>query len=91
MNVPERVRISERKCTCRMAAGDAWAVRQAGILIGYYVACPFCAMVNVVLADEQEFFERGRGAELVLSFKPGHACTRCRRRFRIEEGRFAEA
>jgi hypothetical protein len=73
-----------------MVAGEAWAVRQCGFLVGYYLACPFCGRVNVLLADEQQFHERGQIPSLVLSFGPGHVCTQCRRGFRVVDGRFAE-
>lgn len=90
MNSGKRARITEKKCVCKMGSGDAWAVRQSGNLVGYYVACPFCGMVNILLADEQRFTEVGTIPDLVLSFEPGHGCTRCRRRFRLAQGVFQE-
>ncbi len=90
MKVATVARVTEKKCVCKMAPGDAWAVRQCDILIGYYLACPFCGMTNILLADEVKFEERGRIPNLVLEFSPGHSCTRCRRRFRLIGGQFEE-
>lgn len=82
----ERVRIG-KKCVCAVEPGDAWPVRTrvTGQLVGYWIACPFCRLPNAVLADEHAFSEGEK-----LSFSPGATCTRCRRAWHLEAGRFVE-
>lgn len=57
-----------------------------GPLIGYYVTCPCCGMVNVVRAagDGQAFAE----ADGLVAMTPGIPCNACRRPLLIEDGAF---
>lgn len=89
----ETIRTTPKKCACKMVAGEAWAVRQAGYLVGYYLACPHCGMVNIILSDEAELQEVRRAGVAVpdlVGIIPGVVCTRCRLGFRLVAGRFEE-
>jgi len=58
-----------------------------GPLIGYYVTCPCCGMVNVVRAigDDQTFAERDGH---LVAMVPGLPCNACRRVLFLYESEF---
>lgn len=76
------VAVVAKKCLCRMARGEAFAIRTAGFLVGYYLACPACGRVLALLADENVIRE-----EPALTVDP-FSCTRCSGRFRLDAGLF---
>jgi hypothetical protein len=57
-----------------------------GPLIGYYVTCPCCGMVNVVRAvgDGQTFV----GTERLIAMTPGLPCNACKRPLVVRDGEF---
>lgn len=87
----QTIRTVARKCTCRMTAGEAWAVRQIGILIGYYLACPICGRVNIILADELTLVEQPDPVlPRLVRISPAVTCSGCARAFRLTDSRFEE-
>lgn len=71
-------------CACKMIAGDARRIAQGAYLVGYYLSCPACGMVNVLLSDEVELQELA--GELVGI--GGHSCSRCSTLFRLKDRAF---
>jgi hypothetical protein len=74
------MRIERRpdKCTAKLRRGEVKRVPQsAGLgLVGYYLACPACDRVQVLLATDVKIEETAVGHVPWLSIEP-FRCTRC--------------
>ncbi len=80
-----KVTLVERdRRVCRLRPGEVKRLPAAGPLLGFYVACPACGFLNVVLAEGQHVEEAAGG----LTLAPGFRCDggRCGRHVHIKHG-----
>lgn len=75
------------KCIRTLAPGEAKRVLGAGPLVGYYIACPGCRSIVIVLKDGRSMVEADSG----LSFFPGEACRGCGKMVLVTDGEFVDA
>lgn len=81
-----RLASAERR-VCRLDPGEVKRLPQIGPPLGFYIACPACGRLNVVLAEEQHLDERD--GEL-RTLAPGFECESptCARHVHIKDGEF---
>ena len=72
---------------CRLVPGDAKRLPRTGPPLGFYVACPACGRLNVVLAEGQHVDEAG--PEL-RGLAPGFQCESpsCAKHVHVRDGEF---
>ena len=81
-----RIVESDRR-VCRLKPGDAKRLPRVGAVLGFYVACPVCGRLNIVLAEGQHVDEAG--AEL-RGLAPGFQCESpsCAKHVHVKDGEF---
>lgn len=76
---------------CRLKPGDAKRLPRVGAVLGFYLACPACGRLNVVLAEGQHVDERRdeTGGEL-RGLAPGFRCEseRCGKHVHVKDGEY---
>ncbi len=81
-----RIVESDRR-VCRLKPGDAKRLPRIGAVLGFYVACPVCGRLNIVLAEGQHVDEAG--PEL-RALAPGFQCesSGCAKHVHVKDGEF---
>ena len=79
--------VSADRTVCRLEAGEAKRLPRLGPPLGFYVSCPACGRLNIVLAEGQHVDEGG--GEL-RALAPGFECESptCGRHVHVKDGEF---
>jgi hypothetical protein len=83
-----RVRLVEpERRVCRLERGEAKRLPRVGGPLGFYIACPSCGRLNIVLAEGQLVSESG--GEL-HGLAPGFECESpmCAKHVHVKDGEF---
>ena len=80
--------VEPERRVCRLRAGEAKRLPRIGGLLGFYVACPSCGRLNIVLAEGQELVDEGSGELRALA--PGFDCESplCAKHVHVRGGEF---
>ena len=79
--------VEPERRVCRLRSGEAKRLPRVGGLLGFYVACPSCGRLNIVLAEGQ-LVDEGNGE--LKSLAPGFECESpmCAKHVHVKDGEF---
>ena len=72
---------------CRLEPGEVKRMPRVGPVLGFYVSCPACGRLNIVLADGQHVNETGGD---LRGLAPGFECESptCAKHVHVKDGEF---
>jgi hypothetical protein len=79
--------VSADRRVCRLEPGEAKRLPRLGPPLGFYVSCPACGRLNVVLAEGQHVDE---AADELRALAPGFECESptCAKHVHVKDGEF---
>ena len=79
--------VEPERRVCQLKPGDAKRMPRTGGLLGFYLACPACGRLNIVLAEGQLVDESNNELHALA---PGFECESpiCAKHIHVKDGEF---